>query len=138
MSKREIFITEFDMRRLRALFDAEQGFIQRGRNDLKSLEAELDRARIVPPQEVPGDVITMNSTVRLVDLDNGEEMTYTLVFPNDADVEQDRISVLAPIGTAMLGYRVGDTFEWQVPEGMRRLRVKEILYQPESSGDYHL
>ncbi|MGC9336382.1 MAG: GreA/GreB family elongation factor, partial [Anaerolineae bacterium] len=64
--------------------------------------------------------------------------TYMLVFPRDADIDQAKISILAPIGTAMLGYRVGDVFTWEVPEGTRRLRVKEILYQPEASGDYHL
>jgi regulator of nucleoside diphosphate kinase len=65
-------------------------------------------------------------------------MTCTLVFPDDADIDQNRISVLAPIGTAMLGYSVGDAFEWQVPAGLTRFKVKEILYQPEASGDYHL
>jgi regulator of nucleoside diphosphate kinase len=65
-------------------------------------------------------------------------MTWTLVFPEDADIDQNRISVLAPIGTAMLGYSVGDTIEWPVPEGLRRIQVKEILYQPEAAGDYHL
>jgi len=80
----------------------------------------------------------MNSRVHLVDLDTQEEMVYTLVFPQDAEISQSKISVLAPIGTAMLGYRVGDTFTWQVPDGVRRLQVKKVLYQPEASGDYHL
>ena len=80
----------------------------------------------------------MNSQACLIDLDTGEKMTYTLVFPRDADVERGKISVLAPIGTAMLGYRVGDVFEWSVPEGLRRLKVKRILYQPEACGDYQL
>ncbi len=76
----------------------------------------------------------MNSTVCLEDLETGEEMTYTLVFPNEADIDQNKISVLAPIGTAMLGYRVGDTVEWPVPSGISRLQVKQILYQPEANG----
>ena len=87
---------------------------------------------------MPHDVVTMNSRVQLVDLDTGEAMTYTLVFPDDADLRQGKISVLAPIGTAMLGYRVGDTFEWRVPAGLRRLKIEAILYQPEAAGDYHL
>jgi len=73
-----------------------------------------------------------------VDLDTGEEEIYTLVFPENADLKQGKISVFAPIGTAMLGYEVGDIFEWEVPAGKRSLRVEKILYQPEASGDYHL
>lgn len=80
----------------------------------------------------------MRSTVRLKDLESGKEMIYSLVFPDEADVEQGRISVLAPVGTAMIGYRGGDTIEWEVPSGLRRLKVEEVLYQPEASGDYHL
>lgn len=93
---------------------------------------------MVALRDIPGDVITMNSKAVLIDLDTGEEMSYTLVFPHDADIDQHKISIFAPIGTAMLGYSVGDTFEWRVPAGLRRLKVKEILYQPEASGDYHM
>ena len=82
----------------------------------------------------PADVITLNSTARLVDQETNEEMVYTLVFPEAADIAQGKISVLAPIGTAMLGYKTGDTFEWDTPGGKRTLRVQEILYQPEASG----
>ena len=138
MDNRSIFITEYDMKRLRKLLEAARDSGYRGRDDLETLEAELGRGKIVSPQEVPEDVITMNSKVCLVDLDTGEEITCTLVFPDDADIGQNKVSVLAPIGTAMLGYSVGDTFEWQVPAGLTRLKVKEILYQPEAAGDYHL
>ena len=93
---------------------------------------------MVPPEAVPGDVITMNSEVVLLDVDTQQEETYTLVFPDRADATTGHISVLAPIGMAMIGYQVGDTFEWPVPDGVRRLLVKEILYQPEAAGDYHL
>lgn len=137
-SARTIYITEYDVQRLRELLADAKGAGYRGRDDLRNLEAELNRGKLVVPKDVPGDVITMNSRVCLVDLDTGEETIYTLVFPKDADISQNKISVLAPIGTAMLGYRVGDSFEWQVPEGLRKLTVKEILYQPEASGDYHL
>jgi regulator of nucleoside diphosphate kinase len=65
-------------------------------------------------------------------------MIYSLVFPNEADADEGRISILAPVGTAMIGYRVGDVIEWQVPSGLRRLKVEEIIYQPEASGDYLL
>lgn len=138
MEKREIYITEYDAERLKDLISEAKRLVPRGNEYLESLEAELDRGHLVAPTEVPPDVITMNSTVCLVDLETNEEMVYTLVFPQDADIDQSKISILAPIGTAMLGYRVGDVFMWQVPDGVRRLKVRQILYQPEAAGDYHL
>ena len=100
------------------------------------LEAELDRAHVVSPQEIPGDVVTMNSAVLVKDLDTGAEMALTLVFPSDAGLELGKISILAPVGTALLGYRVGDTIEWKVPGRIRRLRIERMIYQPEAAGDY--
>lgn len=138
METRTIYITEYDMARLRKLLDAASPQERRGNQYLESLEAELSRAHVLAPVAIPPNVITMNSRASLVDLDTHEEMTYTLVFPDQADLAQDKISVLAPIGTAMLGYRVGDTFLWKVPDGVRRLLVRDVLYQPEASGDYHL
>ena len=76
----------------------------------------------------------MNSRADIVDLDSGETVTFTLVFPADANADEGRISVLAPIGAGMLGYRVGDEFEWQVPQGMRRMKVTKVHYQPEAAG----
>ena len=138
MEERTIYITEFDMKRLRELIAEAKRLDRRGNEYLESLEAELSRGKLVAPTDVPPDVVTMNSRVELVDLDTEEEMVYTLVFPHEADITQSKISVLAPIGTAILGYRVGDTLTWQVPDGIRRLRVKQILYQPEAAGDYQL
>ena len=80
----------------------------------------------------------MNSKAQVRDLDDKELMTYTMVFPGKANVDEGMISVLAPIGTAMLGHRVGDEFEWHVPAGAIRLRVEKVLYQPEASGHYNL
>jgi regulator of nucleoside diphosphate kinase len=138
MIDRSIFISEYDHSRLLDLIrEARRGKPEQNRY-LDDLENELTRAQLVTPQQVPPDVITMNTTAVLADVDSSEEQTVTLVFPADADPLNDRISVLAPIGTAMLGYRVGDTFTWQVPDGTRRLLVKQIVYQPEASGDYHL
>ena len=113
--KKSIYVTSQDKRRLEDLL-AEAAFSEpRQQGDLKSLADELRRAVIVEPNEVPVDVITMNSRAGLVDLDTGETVTFTLVFPQDAYLEEDKISVLAPIGAGMLGYRVGDEFEWNVP-----------------------
>jgi regulator of nucleoside diphosphate kinase len=138
MSGKPIYITESDFKRLKQLIDDARLTVYRKSKYLATLQAELDRAKIVAPEEISHDVITMNSTVQLVDLETGEEETYTLTFPEDADVMKGKISILAPIGTAMLGYEVGDVFEWPVPAGKRRLRVDKIIYQPEAAGDYHL
>ena len=138
MSDKPIQITEFDFERLKKLIeDASQSEYRRS-DYLVHLQRELERAQVVPPQEVSQAVVTMNSTVVLLDLETGEQETYTLVFPEKADVSRGRISVLAPIGTAMLGYEAGDIFEWEVPAGKRRLKVERILYQPEAAGDYRL
>ena len=134
VNTRTIYITESDMRRLRPLIDG----MKNSRDDLRGLQAELLQARVVAPKDVPADVITMNSKARLQDLDTGEEVIYTLVFPNQSNIEQGKISVVAPVGTAMLGHRVGDDFEWEVPAGSVRLRVDKVLYQPEAAGHYHL
>lgn len=135
---RSIYITEFDLKRLRELVLEAGRSGYHGSAYLDHLRGELDRANIVRPAEIPSNVITMNSRVLMQDADSGEEMTLTLVFPQDADVLEDKISVLAPIGTAMLGYCEGDTIDWEVPDGLRHLVVKKVLYQPEASGDMDL
>ncbi len=130
MKQHNIFITEPDMEKLRHLLESATGPASKDKEHLAVLEAELDRAHIVSPSRVPSDVVTMNSKIRMTDLDTGKEMTYTLVFPRDANFAEGRISVLAPIGTAILGYRTGDVIEWRVPGGNRKLRVEQILHQP--------
>ena len=133
-----IYVTEPDYRRLTGLIE-----ITRDRNGvdieyLNTLEAELDRAEIVDPKRIPANVITMRSKVRLKDLVSGEAKVYSLVFPTEANFSEGKISVLAPIGTAILGYKSGDSIEWPVPSGVRKLKVDEILYQPEAAGEYGL
>lgn len=137
MNPRSIVITSQDMQRLQGLLSQAR---QQGAEEayLEDLETELDRASVVTPENLPGDIITMNSTVSLRDLDSGEASTYQLVYPQDADLSRGKVSILAPIGTAMLGYAVGDRFDWPVPAGVRRLQVDAVLYQPEAAGDLHL
>lgn len=136
MTDHTIIITANDAEKLRALIANAQRAEYRHSPYLQMLSGELSRARIVDPHEIPADVITMNTQASLVDLDTGEKMLYTLVFPEDADPIKDKISVLAPIGTAMLGYRVGDIFEWDTPGGKRKIRVESVTFQPEASGDF--
>lgn len=125
MARKPIFITKYDKRRLESLVSDE-------------LKAELKRARVVEPKEIPPDVITMNSRFRLKDLDTEEETEYTLVFPEDEDIYSNKISIYAPMGVALIGYRVGDVIEWPAPRGTLKIQVMEILYQPEAAGDFNL
>lgn len=136
MNGKKIYITQFDRDRLDRFLGQPRDEAED--SDLDALRAELDRAVVVSPHEIPADVITMNSTVSLVEVDTSEEEVYTLVFPKDADSDEGKISVTAPLGTAMLGYRVGDVFAWDVPMGRKRWRVAKVLYQPEAAGNYDL
>ena len=138
MKSRNIFITAFDKERLDELVAVAREFGDQDRQDLEDLTAELTRAKVVDSRGVPPSVVTMKSKVRLRDVDTGEEMTYSLVFPKDADIGSGAISILAPVGTAILGYGEGDTIEWPVPAGRRQIKIEKILYQPEAAGDFHL
>lgn len=135
---RQIFITELDKDRLQKLIDKDKEFSKGKEDYLRNLEQELDRAQVVTSANIPRDTITMNSKVLLKELESGEEMVYTLVYPDDADITKDKISVLAPVGTAILGFREGDTVDWKVPGGLVKLEVKKILYQPEAAGKLEL
>lgn len=122
-----IIISERDARRLRPLVEASKGLNEVEAANLQRLRDELERAQVVSENDLPDDVISMNSTVELEDLEDGEIMTYTLVFPERANVSEGRISILAPLGTAMLGYRVGHEIEWPVPSGTLRVRVRRLV-----------
>lgn len=134
MESKKIRVTENDYKKLREAIREAKNKAYRNSVYIQQLETELERAEIVPGERIPGDVVTMNSRVLLTDLAGGEPMELTLVFPADSGKDAGSISVLAPIGTAMIGYRVGDEFEWDTPEGKTRLRVEKILYQPEAEG----
>ena len=102
------------------------------------LEGELESAEVVAPDDIPPDVVTMRSKVKLKDLDTDEERIYSIVFPSEADLDEGKISILAPLATALLGYKRGNVVEVEAPSRLRRLLISEILYQPESMGDYDL
>lgn len=135
---RQIYITDFDLQRLEELIEAATARSTRDSSNIEQLEEELLKAEVVDPTGIPPDVVTMNSKVCLKDLDSGEELEYTLVFPSEANLAAGKISILAPVGTAMFGYRAGDRISWAVPGGTRKLKIKKVLYQPEAAGDFHL
>ena len=133
MKTRKIVLTEPDHEQLNWLITSLREQFRLDVERLDDLQSELNRAIVVKPSKVPAYVVTMNSRVRIRDLISGRELTYQIVFPKDADIAENRISVLAPIGTALLGYRAGSTVEWRVPSGMRRFRILDVEYQPEAA-----
>lgn len=130
-----IYITELDNKRLRKLISDK---LKDGacKQTVKDLEAEIKRAKIVEPQQLPHDVVTMNSRA-LLSL-NDDDMEVSLVYPHASDSSQSRLSVLSPIGTAILGYSEGDNIRWDTPAGIAHIEIKKLLYQPEAAGHYHL
>ena len=138
MTNRQIFITRQDRERLTLMLDEALAAKHRDAASLKDLAHELAIAETVDPKSVPSDVVTMNSRVVVKDMETGESSEYTLVFPEQADVAQGRLSVVSPIGTAILGYAIGAQITWQTPGGPRQIRIAGLPYQPEAAGDFHL
>ncbi len=136
MNKPTVYVTEHDLKHLSALVDEAHWRPQRQPADIERLEAELERRTRLPSDEVPPDVITLNSRVQLLELDTGETYSCTLVLPSAADIGQLKISVLSPVGLAMLGHRVGDVITGAVPGGTQRLKITALWYQPEAAGDF--
>lgn len=108
------------------------------RTDLRRLSRDLRRAEIIPPEEIPPDVVTLNSRARVLNLESGEEETWLLTLPREADLARGKLSVLSPVGTALLGARAGETVRWENGGNSGRLKVLEILFQPEAAGRYEL
>ena len=129
----DIILTARDHAELSSVIAVTGKVSQRVKWELRLLENELKRARIVAAEEVPPDVITINTRADFLDLETGERMEFTVVLPADANINDGKISVLAPLGTAMLGYRVGDEFVWHVPHGLRRLKITKLHFQPQTN-----
>ncbi len=133
--KPQIVLSSLDVDRIEALIAAMPASVFPGKMEL---QAELDRADVVAPEDIPPNVVTMNSTVKFLIVETGKEFCLTLVYPRDMDGSADKISILAPVGSALLGLAVGDELAWPGPGGKAMtVQVKEIVYQPESSGELH-
>ena len=126
MRDHPILITELDAAKLRGLLAA-FATVHRDQRHLEDLTSELERAVVVEPGDLPRNVVTMHARVQVADLMTGEQQELVLVFPTQADMGARRLSVLAPIGTALLGYREGDEVEWRTPGGLRRLRIEKVI-----------
>lgn len=115
----------------------------RQKKTIDALEAdkllnELNSATIMEPREIPGDVVTMNSVVKISFVDVGRQQEFKIVYPNEANFKEKKVSIFSPVATALIGFRVGDLIEWMVPGGLTKIRIDEIIYQPESAGDFTL
>ncbi|WP_018863805.1 nucleoside diphosphate kinase regulator [Thioalkalivibrio sp. ARh3] len=135
MSNPKIVVSNTDMERLDKLLESLPDDSFPGKADL---EAELDRADVVDSHEIPGSVVTMNSRVRFRVIESGEEFSLTLVYPRDVDESGGTLSILAPVGSALLGLSEGDEIEWPRPGGGKmHVRIEAVEYQPERAGEYH-
>ncbi|ATB33861.1 nucleoside diphosphate kinase regulator [Melittangium boletus] len=136
-SEPRIVVTSQDLERLRNVIDSTGD--SRSLAASESLDAELARAIVVEPVQVSPDVVTMNSRVVYLDEQSQQTREVTLCYPKDASVAEGRVSVLAPIGAALLGLSVGQVIEWPLPRGQhKRLRIMSVPYQPEAAGHFHL
>lgn len=135
MTKPTITINELDAERLDALLEKPA---YANTDVAATLNAELDRAEILPPAQIPAHVVTMNSRVRFRDLHTNEEHVRTLVYPGTHQDGNEQLSVMAPLGAALLGMHVGNKIDWTLPNGEEaQIEVLELLYQPEAAGEHH-
>ena len=136
MENNKITLTKIDFLRLTNLINREKEINKRDQDNLLKLLEELNKAIIVAPEDIDNNVVTMNSEVKFTDLSSNKNIQMKIVYPKDADINKKNVSILAPIGTALLGYKKGDIVEWNVPGGKKRYLINEIIYQPEDNGEY--
>lgn len=130
-----IIVSSRDFNRLEQLLDSPA---LRRLPAAMALTEELNRAEVVPPDKIPAGVVTMHSTVECEDEITSDRHTLTLVYPNEANVGTGHVSILAPVGSALLGLSLGQSIDWSAPDGRKlRLRVIAVRYQPETSGDFN-
>ena len=133
MNEDVIFISEKDLLRIKHVLSFQRS------KEYENLEIELDRAKIVSDNEIPEDLVTMNSKIRFLNIQENKEMIITIVYPSDANFAEGKVSVLASLGSAMIGLRVNQEINWLFPDGKTKtLKILQVLYQPEANGHWHL
>lgn len=130
-----IHIPQEDYAILNLLASATSSIGNAGKQRVQALRSELDRAAVLPREQLPSDVAVLGSSVTFMDLETDEKEQYTLALPQHADIEHRRLSVLSPIGTALLGYREGDIVEWPTPGGVRRLQILRVTHPPKDGAN---
>ena len=133
-----IIINRLDYERIKKSMNDAKRINSISSTNYEKLLAELNTAKILEPSDVPSDVVTMNSIVKLSFLNNNKQVEFEIVYPENSNLKDHKISIFSPIATALIGYKVGDEIEWIEPAGLTKIRIDEIVYQPESSGNYNI
>ncbi|MCC6516559.1 MAG: nucleoside diphosphate kinase regulator [Chitinophagales bacterium] len=133
-----LIVNRLDYARIKKSISDARDFKSINKSESDKLMKELDSAEIVEPEAVPSNVVTMNSIVKLSFLNNDRQIQFQIVYPEQANMKENKISIFSPIATALIGYKVKDEIEWIVPAGLTKIRIDEIIYQPEAAGDYNL
>ena len=136
MSK--LIINSLDYARIKKCISDAKLFKSVSSAEAEKLLKELNDAQIVEPEAIPANVVTMNSIVKLSFLNNNKQIQFQIVYPENANIKENKISIFSPIATALIGYKTGDEIEWIVPAGLTKIRIDEIIYQPEAAGDFDL
>lgn len=135
---KKLIVNRLDYARIKKSISDARQFNSISKADADKLISELDSASIVEPESVPSDVVTMNTIVKLSFLNNDKQVQFQIVYPDQANFKENKISIFSPIATALIGYRLKDEIEWIVPSGITRMRIDEIIYQPEAAGHLNL
>ncbi len=136
MSK--LIVNSLDYSRIKKCISDAKQFKSINEGEAAKLMNELNSAKIVKPEAIPSDVVTMNSIVKLSFLNNNKQVEFQIVYPEQANLKENKISIFSPIATALIGYKIADEIEWIVPAGLTKIRIDGIVYQPEAAGDYSL
>lgn len=134
----KLIINRLDYARIKKCISDAKQFKSITNDEADRLVKELESAKIVEPEAIPSNVVTMNSIVKLSFLNNNKQVQFQIVYPDQANLKENKISIFSPIATALIGYGVADEIEWIVPAGLTKIRIDEIIYQPEAAGDYNL
>ena len=133
-----LILNKLDYLRIQKCIDEAKQLKSITASESESLMKELNSAEILEPEKIPSNVVTMNSIVKISFLNSNKQIQFQIVYPRQANVREQKISIFSPIATALIGYKVGDEVEWIVPAGLTKIRIDEIIYQPEAAGDYNL
>lgn len=131
-----IKVTKMDYVRLNGIISSIKQFNKEGSKEISFLETELTRAKKIDSKRIGADFVTMNSVVEVIDLDTEKTMTIRLVYPKDANFKQGNISILSPLGSALIGYQAGSIIAFTVPGGIKKMKIGKLIYQPEANGDF--
>ena len=134
----DLIVNRLDFVRIKQCIGDAKYFKSINKVEAERLIQELESAKVVEPEAIPSNVVTMNSIVKISFLNDNLQVQFQIVYPDQANIQEKRISIFSPIATALIGYKVKDEIEWIVPAGLTKIRIDEIIYQPEAAGDYNL